>query len=99
MKIFAMYDRQAQNYPMPPFAESSTVAALRGFDVAVNKGESIFSRFPDDFELHELATFDSSTGHIIPTPEPANLGTARTVLKTQPQQNSLAFPQNANQPI
>lgn len=89
MKIFAMYDRKANNYPMQPFPESSTASALRGFDVAVNQADSIFCRFPDDFELHELATFDKETGFITPHERPQNLGTARTVLKTPQSQSSL----------
>lgn len=89
MKIFAMYDRKANCYPMQPFPESSTASALRGFEVAVNNSDSIFSRFPDDFELHELATFDKETGLIESYDRPQNLGTARTVLKSQPLQQKL----------
>lgn len=89
MKLFAMYDRKANNYPMQPFPESSTAAALRGFDVAVNQADSIFNRFPDDFELHELASFDKETGYIMPHEKPQNLGTARTVLKQPTSQPSL----------
>lgn len=63
MKLFAMYDKKAGFY-MQPFPDTSTIAALRGFEVAVNDSKSIFSRFPDDFELHELASFDQHSGEI-----------------------------------
>lgn len=90
MKIFSMYDRKAAFY-IQPFSETSTIAALRGFDVAVNEGKSTFSRFPDDFELHELAFFDPQTGELTPHGKPQNLGSARTVLKTPTGENTLPF--------
>lgn len=90
MKIFSMYDTKAKFY-VQPFSETSTVAALRGFEVAVNDGKSTFSRFPDDFELHELADFDPQTGEISVYPKPKDLGSARTVLKPPAQQNTLPF--------
>lgn len=90
MKLFCMYDSKASFF-MQPFPENSTVSALRGFDLAVNGKDSIFSRYPDDFCLMELGTFDQQTGQITLHAIPQNLGTARTVLKTSPEQNSLPF--------
>nr|QJB19879.1 MAG: nonstructural protein [Microvirus sp.] len=91
MKIFAMFDTKA-NFYMNPFTETSTIVALRGFEVAVNDGKSTFNRFPDDFCLHELAAFDQNTGEISVYEHPQNLGSARTVLKQPQEQNSLPFP-------
>jgi len=88
MKLFAMHDIKAGFY-LQPFPETSTIAALRGFEVAVNEGKSTFSRFPDDFALMELADFDQHTGELIPHAVPQNLGTARTVLKQATQQENL----------
>ena len=88
MKLFAMLDIKANHY-LQPFPEASTISALRGFEVAVNNSESIFSRFPDDFCLMELAEFDQQTGKIIPLVSPQNLGSARTVLKAPAVQASL----------
>lgn len=84
MKLFSMYDVKAGHF-IQPFAETSTIAALRGFEVAVNEGKSTFNRFPDDFCLMELADFDQETGTLTVPPSPLNLGSARTVLnKHQP---------------
>lgn len=88
MKIFAMFDKKAGFY-LQPFPESSTISALRGFEVAVNNAESIFSRFPDDFCLMELAHFNQDTGQITAYEAPQDLGTARTVLKQPAVQNNL----------
>jgi len=90
MKIFCMYDVKAAHF-IQPFSETSTIAALRGFDVAVNEGKSTFARFPDDFCLMELADFDPETGKITPHMSPLNLGSARSVLKPDFQQNPLPF--------
>lgn len=90
MKIFSMFDTKAGVY-IQPFAETSTIAALRGFEVAVNEGKSTFARFPDDFCLMELADFDQNSGEITPHVSPQNLGSARTVLKQHETQNSLPF--------
>lgn len=95
MKIFCMYDTKAQTF-IQPFVETSTIAALRGFEVAVNEGKSTFSRFPDDFCLMELADFDQNSGKITPLISPNNLGSARTVLKNPTIQNSLPFSQNSD---
>lgn len=92
MKLFCVLDTKA-NFFMQPFPETSTIAALRGFDVAVNEGKSTFSKFPDDFCLMELAEFDQQTGELIPYTSPQNLGSARTVLKQPTAQNSLPFSQ------
>lgn len=92
MKLFCVLDTKA-NFFMQPFPETSTIAALRGFDVAVNEGKSTFSKFPDDFCLMELAEFDQQTGELIPHATPQNLGSARTVLKLSSEQNSLPFKQ------
>lgn len=90
MKIFSMFDRKAGNY-IQPFSETSTIAALRGFEVAVNEGKSTFARFPDDFELHELASFDPHTGELVPQIQ--NLGSARTVLKPTSAEQQQVFKQ------
>lgn len=92
MKLFSVYDTKAQFF-LQPFPETSTVAALRGFDVAVNEGKSTFSKFPDDFCLMELAEFDQHTGELVPHVSPQNLGSARTVLRQSHDQNSLPFSQ------
>lgn len=82
MKLFAIYDIKAAYY-LQPFPDSSTISAMRGFETAVNEGNSTFSRYPDDFCLMELAEFNQHTGELIPNMAPVNLGTARTVLKIE----------------
>lgn len=88
MKLFSVYDTKAQFF-LQPFPETSTAAAIRGFDVAVNEGKSVFSKFPDDFCLMEIAEFDQKSGELVPHVSAQNLGSARTVLRNAPEQMSL----------
>ena len=90
MKLFSVLDVKANAF-LQPFADSSTISALRGFDVAVNEGKSTFSRFPDDFALMELAEFDQQTGIIKPHAAPMNLGTARSVYRSNANTNGELF--------
>jgi len=82
MKLFAILDLKA-NFYLNPFPESSSINALRGFELAVNEGKSTVSKFPDDFCLMELGDFDTLTGAITPYTSPLNLGSGRTVLRNQ----------------
>ncbi|AZL82875.1 nonstructural protein [Apis mellifera associated microvirus 32] len=84
MKLFAIMDIKSQFF-LNPFAESGSVAALRGFETAVNEAKSSLHRFPDDFALFELAEFDVRTGVIKVHPSPVNLASARSVLHSQSQ--------------
>lgn len=41
--------------------------AIRQFETLVNDpNQSVINKYPDDFELHSLATFDEITGVITP---------------------------------
>lgn len=70
LSIVAVRDVKAECFNTPFFSQGSAVA-LRGFIQAVNTPaeDNLFHRYPQDFELWELGTFDPSTGHIesIPT--------------------------------
>jgi len=88
MKLFSIYDVKAKFF-LKIFTDSSSIAALRSFDAGVNETESVFSKFPDDFALMELADFDPNSGELTPLTHPVNLGSARTVLRDKPQQMSL----------
>lgn len=75
MKLFAVKDMKAQMFLEPRF-QRSIADALRGWEVISNEGESMISRFPNDFRLYCLADFDSSTGRISIFDDPQDLGSA-----------------------
>jgi len=61
--IVAIIDRAIMTYAQP-IAVPSTAAAVRSFiDEANNAAEgNQLHKHPEDFELHQLATFDDETG-------------------------------------
>lgn len=80
MKLFTFLDVKA-NYFMNPFSERDTISALRSFKVAANDPKSTFNKFPDDFCLMELGSFDPQTGSIDLLSAPNNLATARSLIE------------------
>ena len=80
MKFFAILDVKA-NYFQTPFADKTTVDAIRGFTSVVNKKGTIYNDFPDDFAICELGEFDVNTGKIAPHQNPINISTGRPLLK------------------
>lgn len=61
--IIAVIDRAIMTYGQP-MAVPSTAVAVRSFiDEANNNAEgNQLNKHPEDFELHQLATFDDETG-------------------------------------
>lgn len=83
MKMFAIFDVKANAYKRP-FFEESTVDAIRGFEMAVNKGESLLSSYPEDFALHEIGKFDQISGVFTALQLPLSIATGRSVLRNIP---------------
>lgn len=84
MKLFCILDVKG-NFFLQPFAEPSTVNAIRSFDLAVNTDTTTFHKFPDDFALMELGEFDVHTGALKVLPAPLNIATGRSLLKNNEQ--------------
>ncbi len=72
MGIFSVYDGAAEQYMEPWFARNDATAR-RSFGVAVNEESHNFQKFPDDFVLFRLGTFNGDTGVIDPI-VPVSLG-------------------------
>lgn len=67
--LFSTFDRAAETYATP-FAAAHAGVAVRAFtDAIVNPGKDTdISNHPDDFDLYEVGSFDSTTGRVIPCP-------------------------------
>lgn len=64
--FFSVFDKQANSFSAP-FLERSKETASRAFHDAMVSGEhELFSKWPADFSLFILATFDDETGAITP---------------------------------
>jgi len=65
MKIYSVYDRKSKSYKQPmtiPLAGE----ALRGFIDCCTDGKHMFSKWPHDFDLYQVGSFDDLTGKIDP---------------------------------
>lgn len=75
LKLFSIYDSKAENFNQP-FAMSAAGQAIRWFEELSQDTNSTISRFPNDFVLYEIGTFDNSTGNIVNLDPKINLGLA-----------------------
>nr|QJB19035.1 MAG: nonstructural protein [Microvirus sp.] len=73
-KIFTVYDRKAQVYSLPFFA-ARTELAIRDYQYAQKDPASDLSKYPDDFVLCELGTFDDHTAVICMDDQPIIINT------------------------
>lgn len=75
MKAFAIYDSKADAY-MAPFFFAATGLAIRAFIRLVNDEQSEVCRFPADYTLFEIGTFEQADGVLMPMDNGnVNLGT------------------------
>lgn len=75
IKIFTVYDSKIEAY-LPPFYEQSTGAAVRAFAEASNEKDHQFNKYPADFTLFQIGTYEDSTALIESFTSFTNLGTA-----------------------
>jgi len=81
-KAFSVRDSKANTFGVPFFAVNSAVAA-RMFTDLVSDVKSTVSRFPDDFTLFEVGSFDDDKGVMMPLSIPVNLGVASVFLASK----------------
>lgn len=90
MKLFSVRDMKGQCFLTPHF-QRSVADAIRQFEVVANEGESLISRFPNDFRLVHLADFDSDSGRLDVFETAKDLGSAADFLRRPAVQEGL-FP-------
>jgi len=75
VSIFAVYDSKGRTFGQPFFAISKEVA-LRSVRSTVQdaRADSLLSRYPEDFTLYALGTFNDDTAEFLTDPQPHNLG-------------------------
>lgn len=81
--VFAVRDNRAELFLKPAF-QKNTVEAIRNWEIMVNEGDSMVSRFPNEYSLLELGSFDESTGVFTNGPV-VDHGVAAQVLKAPSQ--------------
>jgi len=75
LKMYTLYDSKTESY-IPPFYAKAKGDAIRQISAVVNNPDSKqeFGKYPEDFTLFEIATFDDATGMVIPNSVHENLG-------------------------
>lgn len=61
MYIFAIYDSKSENYGRPFFVRTRG-EAIRFFTEAANDRSTNIGKYPGDFTLFELGTYEDNTG-------------------------------------
>lgn len=87
--VMAVWDTKAGAYAFDPVVAPTIGVAIRAFSEAVADEKSQLSKFPDDFELHQVGTFNPVTGELEPMmvdgkpARPQVIGPARQFLPQQ----------------
>lgn len=71
--LYSVYDAKASTYSPLFHAENHSVA-LRTFEQTIRSGESLLSKYPGDFHLMAVGSFDSKTGIVANDGTPVDLG-------------------------
>lgn len=80
--LLAVFDVMAGAYVGTPQGCPTRGVGERAFADEVNRPDSQFGRHPDDYELHEVGSFNPMSGVLLPVqPRPIVYGRARQFLK------------------
>lgn len=81
LKVFSIHDGKINAF-LKPFVDQHTGSALRGFEEACREPSSPFAKFPSDFVLYEVGTFNPETGELVNYSPKIQLATPRQFIKT-----------------
>lgn len=79
-KIFTVYDVKTEAY-LNPFFMATKGAAIRGFSELVNDPNHNFGKYPADFILFEIGSYDDQRGLVESLPAPLSVGVGVDFLK------------------
>jgi hypothetical protein len=80
VKIFTVYDSKIESY-LQPFFMMSKGAAVRALTDSVSDATHQFAKYPEDFTLFELGSFDDADATFTMHPTPISLGVAVEFMK------------------
>lgn len=79
LQVYSIRDAKAEAFNSP-FYQKTKGEALRSFQTAVNDPKTQLNRFPEDFDLYEIGTWDDSTGLVTPLDTPKHTAKAVEML-------------------
>lgn len=67
--VYAYYDKKSKNFLQLQVYQNEPVAT-RQFALLIEDETTLMNKYPEDFDLYELGTYDSETGLIEPNKVP-----------------------------
>lgn len=83
-KLFAIWDTKAEAFNLPFFCHTNG-QAIRSFTTEASNPESMLAKYPEDYALFELGTYDDSNATFNLLPAPKSLGTAQEYVTSRGQ--------------
>lgn len=80
-KVYSVYDSKSEGY-LQPFYVKSRGEAIRGFTEIANDNNSSIGKWPADYTLFELGSFDTDTGKFDTLHTPLSCGVAIEFVKS-----------------
>lgn len=80
--IFSLHDIKAKAFTLPFFMDQKG-QALRALDGIVNDENTQVHKYPEDFKLYKLGTFDDNSGLVCSLSTPEFLVDATDFVKTK----------------
>lgn len=74
MKFFVIYDSKSESYQVPFFHKSIGTVERDITDVVNNDSKSPYYKWPEDYTLFEIGSWDESTGVMTLHDSKVNLG-------------------------
>lgn len=87
LKMYSIYDSKAKVYNRPVFLHSDPEAE-RMLKMSVQDPNSLISKFPEDYDLFAIGTYDDQTGKIVPNDSPTHIVKALHLTDSQVTQLS-----------
>lgn len=79
MEMYSVYDRKVREYGAILLAPN--VGAMgRQVQVGVRGSNSLMEKYPEDFEIHKVGTFDTDTGEVVAPGRPEIVAPLTVVL-------------------
>lgn len=80
-ECFSVYDRRTQYFNVP-FFSPTIESGKRVFMEACRNGETLLHKYPEDYELYHVGSFDDSSAHFDPMHPVPVLTATQVVLPT-----------------
>lgn len=64
-RVYAIYDSKSEAY-YPPFFQATTGLAIRYFTELANDQKTTIGKYPHDYALYEIGTYDDGTAILEP---------------------------------